>query len=224
MALARDLGHPYTMAFSHVGACELYWFLRDPERVDRHTEEMAPLAEERGFIYWQAHAAFYRGERRVREGQVARGIAEMREAIGGMRATGTETCLTRLYTRMADACKGAGAPEEAGAALDAAAEIMERYDERYMEAEIHRHRGELLFLGGAGESEAEAELEQAVAVARRQEARSLELRAVVSLSRLRQRQGKGGAARERLAEVHGRFTEGLDTPDLREASELLESL
>lgn len=223
-ALARDLGHPYTLAFTLVGACELYWFLRDPEAVDRYTEELAPLADEKGFIYWQAHAAFYRAEREVREGQVAHGIAGMHEAIAGMRATGTETCLTRLYTRMAEACAGAGEIGEAEAAVAAAGELMERYDERYMEAEIHRHRGELVLLRGGSEAEAEAAFDLAVATARRQQARSLELRAVMSLSRLWYRQGKGALARERLADIHGRFTEGLDTPDLLDAKALLASL
>jgi len=148
----------------------------------------------------------------------------MHEAIAGMRATGTETCLTRLYTRMAEACAGAGEIGEAEAAVAAAGELMARYDERYMEAEIHRHRGELVLLRGGSEAEAEAAFDLAVATARRQQARSLELRAVMSLSRLWYRQGKGALARERLADIHGRFTEGFDTPDLLDAKALLASL
>ncbi|UCC83804.1 MAG: protein kinase [Gemmatimonadota bacterium] len=224
LALARELGHPHTVAFILVGACELHWFLREPATVDQYTEELAPLADEKGFIYWQAHAAFYRAERMVREGQVEDGIEQMREAIAGMRATGTETCLTRLYTRMVDACEGAGEFDEAAAAVAAAAEIMQQYDERYMEAEIHRHRGNLLLLRGGEETEAEAEFERAIDTACRQQAKALELRAVMSLARLWQSQGKSAAARERLADIYGRFTEGFETPDLQDAKALLASL
>jgi len=46
----------------------------------------------------------------------------------------------------------------------------------------------------------------------------------MSLSRLWQRQGKCDAARQLLAEVYGWFTEGFDTPDLQEASALLDAL
>ncbi len=192
--------------------------------MDRYNDELAPLADEKGFIYWQAHAAFYRAERMVREGQVREGIAQMHQAIAGMRATGTETCLTRLFTRMADTCRRAREIDEAAAANRAAAEIMQKYDERYMEAEIYRHRGDILLLSGGEQAEAEADFEQAIETARRQQAKALELRAVMSLARLRESQGKNAAAREQLAETYGRFTEGFDIPDLQDAKALLASL
>jgi hypothetical protein len=46
----------------------------------------------------------------------------------------------------------------------------------------------------------------------------------MSLSRLWQAQGKLAAAHEILAEIHGWFTEGLDTADLQEAKALLDEL
>jgi predicted ATPase len=65
---------------------------------------------------------------------------------------------------------------------------------------------------------------QALAVARRQQVKWLELRAAISLSRLWQRQGKRDAARHLLADIYGWFTEGFETPDLREAQALLAEL
>ena len=50
------------------------------------------------------------------------------------------------------------------------------------------------------------------------------LRAAISLSRLRRSQDKVRQARELLAEVYGKFDEGFDTADLREAKELLDEL
>jgi len=61
-------------------------------------------------------------------------------------------------------------------------------------------------------------------VARGQRAKSLELRATMSLCRLWQKQGKEEEGRQILAEVYGRFTEGLDTPDLKAARALLEGI
>ena len=66
-------------------------------------------------------------------------------------------------------------------------------------------------------------LHQALAVARQQQAKWLELRAAISLSRLWQHQGKRNAARHLLAEIYGWFTEGFETPDLKEAKILLEA-
>ena len=79
---------------------------------------------------------------------------------------------------------------------------------------------------GAGHQWQAAEgcFQQALTIARRQEAKSLELRAAMSLGRLWQQQGKGAAARQLLADIYGRFSEGFDTADLQEARELLTAL
>jgi predicted ATPase len=60
--------------------------------------------------------------------------------------------------------------------------------------------------------------------AREQEAKLWELRAAVSLARLRSDQGRRAEAHDLLAPVYGWFTEGFDTPDLKEAKALLEAL
>jgi predicted ATPase len=54
-----------------------------------------------------------------------------------------------------------------------------------------------------------------------QETKLWELRAAVSLARLRRDQGHHTEARDILAPVYGWFTEGFDTPDLKEAEALL---
>jgi predicted ATPase len=71
---------------------------------------------------------------------------------------------------------------------------------------------------------AEACLHQALTIARRQQARSWELRATLSLSHLWQQQEKRTLARQLLAQVYSGFTEGFDTPDLRQARALLDEL
>jgi predicted ATPase len=52
----------------------------------------------------------------------------------------------------------------------------------------------------------------------------LELRVSMSLARLWRDQGKRDKARELLAPVYGWFTEGFDTPDLKQAKALLNEL
>ena len=108
--------------------------------------------------------------------------------------------------------------------------MVEEMDERYFEAELYRLRGELLLMQG-DDVEAEASLHQAescfqhaIEVARHQQAKSWELRATTSLARLWQKQGRVDEARQMLAEIYGWFTEGFDTPDLKEARTLLDEL
>jgi predicted ATPase len=61
-------------------------------------------------------------------------------------------------------------------------------------------------------------------IARAQEAKLWELRAVVSLARLWRDQGRYTDARDLLAPVYRWFTEGFDTPDLKDAKALLDEL
>jgi predicted ATPase len=114
------------------------------------------------------------------------------------------------------------------AGLDVMAEALagvERTDERWYEAELHRLQGELLLhLDTPDVPQAEACFHQALTLARRQQARSWELRAAVSLSCLWQQQGKRTAAYDLLAPVYDWFTEGFDTADLQEAHALLDEL
>jgi predicted ATPase len=50
------------------------------------------------------------------------------------------------------------------------------------------------------------------------------LRAALSLARFRRDQGQTAAARDLLAPVYSWFTEGFDTPDLKEAKALIDEL
>jgi predicted ATPase len=82
-------------------------------------------------------------------------------------------------------------------------------------------------LGSAPErdaAKAQTSFERALEIARAQQARSFELRAATSLARLRRDQGRHGEALGLLAPVYGWFTEGFDTPDLKEAGSLPEEL
>jgi predicted ATPase len=107
--------------------------------------------------------------------------------------------------------------------LDEALESVERTGERWFEAELYRQKGELLLQQGHREA-AEEQYHKALSIARAQEAKSWELRAAVSLARLRRDQDRHADARAALRQVYDWFTEGFDTPDLKEAKALLDEL
>jgi predicted ATPase len=91
------------------------------------------------------------------------------------------------------------------------------------DVELHRVTGTVL-LAENQLDEGQASLQQALRIARAQQAKSLELRAAMSLARLWRDQGKRTEARDLLAPIYGWFTEGIDTPDLKEAKALLDEL
>jgi predicted ATPase len=114
---------------------------------------------------------------------------------------------------------------EAGLRVIAEAkDLVARNDEHMWESELDRIEGELRQIQGASASDIEACFARAIARSRKQCATSLELRAAMSLARLWRDQGKVQQVRELLAPVYGRFTEGFDTRDLKEAKALLEGL
>jgi predicted ATPase len=90
-------------------------------------------------------------------------------------------------------------------------------------AEVYRHKGQLM-LQQRQTGAAEQLYRKALDIAREQEAKMWELRAAVSLARLRRDQGRRAEARDLLAPVYGWFTEGFETPDLKEAKALLDEL
>ena len=127
------------------------------------------------------------------------------------------------FSSLVEAQAKAGFLEEAQASLDEAFAAVEKLDERYWEAEVHRLKGELLYKQG-DDVNAEASFNKAIEISRKQSAKSLELRAAMSQCRLWEKQGKKAEAHQILTEIYNWFTEGFNTPDLVEAKTLLEKL
>jgi predicted ATPase len=124
---------------------------------------------------------------------------------------------------LARACEFAGQIEEGLTLLNNALQIVEQTGQRWFAAELIRHKGQLLLRQGRTEA-AEKLYRKALSIAEEQEAELWELRAAASLTRLRRGQGHRAEARDLLAPVYGWFTEGFNTPDLKEAKALLDEL
>ena len=141
------------------------------------------------------------------------------------RSTGTTIFLPVWLSRLARACGELGQFDEAWSHIGEAITAVETTKEKWYEAEVHRIAGEIALMSPERDAaKAEAYFERALAVARAQQAKSWELRAAMSMARLWRDQGKRDEARELLAPVYGWFTEGFDTPDLKQAKALLDEL
>jgi predicted ATPase len=171
-----------------------------------------------------AFGTILRGWALTAQGAGAEGIAQMRQGFAAYGATGAEVDRPYLIALLAEACREVGQAEEGLTVLIEALAFVDKTGDRYWEAELYRHKGELLLaLAEENQAEAEACFQKAIEIARRQGAKSFELRAVMSLSRLWQ-QRKQAEAHQLLSEIYGWFTEGFDTTDLKEAKVLLEEL
>lgn len=221
---ARKREHPHTSAFALVGAIAMQWFLRNREGINKYVDELEPIAYENGFIFWIGHVLIYRGEQKLLAGEVEEGIAKVNEGFSTARATGSETCLTRLSARIADACLQVGAIDDGLKMVAQGLEFKDKFEELYMEAELLRLKGELLQMKEVDDKEVQDYFQKAIQIAQGQKTKSWELRAVMSLSRLLQKQGKKEEAKKLLSEIYSWFSEGFDQPDLIEAKSLLAEL
>ena len=125
------------------------------------------------------------------------------------------------YAYEADAEAGLGHREAALVISNEALRMTRTRGENWLEAELVRRRGELL---RDRDAVAEELFCEAIEIAQRQQAKLWELRAATCLARLWHDQGRRAEAHDLLAPVYGWFTEGLDTPDLKEAKALLDEL
>jgi predicted ATPase len=107
--------------------------------------------------------------------------------------------------------------------LDDALHVVKNTGERWFTPELNRHKGQVLLWQGHSDG-AEKHFLTAASSARKHGAKLWELRAATSLARLRREQGRPADARDILAPVCDWFTEGFDTPDLKEATAILEDL
>jgi predicted ATPase len=186
-------------------------------------DQLIAVTTEQSFPLWRAMGAIPRGWVKVRSGDVPQGISLLRTGMAAYRATGSMAWMPHFITLLSRAHEIAGEPDEAITQLENAFQIVKSTGLRWLAAELNRHKGELLLLQGHTET-AEKLYCTALSIAQEQEAKLWELRAVVSLARLRRDQGRRAEAGDLLAPVYNWFTEGFDTPDLKEAKALLDEL
>ena len=135
-------------------------------------------------------------------------------------------CYPGFQGVFAEGLAALGRLTEALAAVEKALAMADRGGERWFSVELMRIKAEILLDmdGNRSEAAAEAYFAGALELARQQGALFWDLRAAMGMARLRVRQGRPEDARQGLALVYGRFTEGFETLDLKEAKGMLVQL
>ncbi len=225
LALAQEQDHTFGLAFAQsVDGILLHQFCRDYEAVKKWAEAFSTLSTEQGFSLFQAAAPLFLGWGQANDGHIDEAVlAQIRQGGDAWSAGGAELHHPQTLAYLAHFSAQMGRIQEGLALVDEALILVDKTEERYFEAEVHRVKGELLWMKG-DEAEAETSFHRAIEVARKQSAKSWELRATVSLARLWREQRKSEQAKATLAAIFGWFTEGFDLPDLKDARALLDQL
>ncbi|MGD8866377.1 MAG: hypothetical protein PVI01_02085, partial [Gemmatimonadales bacterium] len=223
---ALELDHPFSQAYVLYFLTHLFIDLRDEPQAEQLVERLLTLSRQQSFPLFDLLGGILQGWLQVQRGAVQDGIVLIRRGLEAM--PNADVYLLQSYglALLAQAYLKAGSPGQGLAAVSHAFAFIERYGERFFEAELHRIRGTLVLAEGAERAEggeAEAEFRQAIAVARRQQARSLELRAQIDLSRLWHRQGRIAEAQRSLRQAYEPFAGQENASDVAEARTLLAS-
>ncbi len=224
MELAEELEDAYSLAYA---LCYCGAFVSETCGGDTNTvvERGLDVATEGGFSVWVAYGKVHQTSLRFADQRSDSALDALRESVTAIPQMGVHMNTPYYMSLLARAYRQAGRTEAGLQALEEAQVSIDARGEVWWEAEIQRLGGEILLSQSrANAGDAEACFERALQISRRQEAKSLELRAAMSLARVWRDQGRIDEAHDLLAPVHGWFTEGFDTADLKEAEVLLAEL
>jgi predicted ATPase len=199
ISVAKELNDMHALAVALSWAEALAQRERDPAEVERFALDLIKLSTRHKFPYWLAIAAIFRGWARSALGGTTEGLSWIEDGIRDYRSTGSIVALTFYLALKAEALHLAGRTSEALEAIKEAEALVERNDERYHYAELHRLRGVFLATLSADVTQIEASLCAAIRIAKEQKSVSLQKRAEATYAEYRrQKASASGGCNFRL--------------------------
>lgn len=220
---ARAVKQAYSMAHALHALALTKLLTNAPEDMIGPLDELEKLNEEHALFYYVAFVPTYRGWAFSELGRTKEGVALIESGVETHCKTGSRLYEPEFRRWLACAYLRAGQYDKGLAELDHAAEIAKQTGSLGDEGEWHRVRAELLAARG-DQAGAETAYRAALKAANRHKAKLWTLRAATGLARLLNDQGKRPQARTVLKGVYRWFTEGFDTPVLKDARSLLDQL
>ena len=221
---ADAVQHAHTHAYVWYYASVLHALRGEPTIAQNYATRCLAISEQHGFRQWLGLSRAIRGICEAQLEASSHRLDEVRAQLDEYQRAGYELGITAQCALLCPALLLRDEPELALEVIEHGLSIASHNGERLFEAELYRLKARVLLARGAPDAEAQALLEQALQTARSQQARSIELRAATDLSRLWMNQGRRTEAREVLKSIYGRFSEGFDTPDIKEAKAVLAQL
>jgi class 3 adenylate cyclase/predicted ATPase len=221
--LGERLGHRASLTHAAWWSALVFQLRREPTRCRELAELAIRTVREQGGTEFH-FCPLLVGWAEFETGAQDEGLSTMTSAISTTRQSGRRTHYAQELCIVADALRRSGAPEHALDLVEEAHQTLAQSHFQVYKSEVCRLQATCLEALGRPASEIEPWLTRALRFAVQTNARSFKLRAATSHARLRRDKGQCGEARALLAPVYGGFTEGFDTPDLKEAKELLDEL
>ncbi len=148
IAAAKQIRHPFSLAIALDYAAMLHVFRGESRAALDRGREAVELCSRHGFAYYLAMANVLTGWAVAAEGDVAAGLAQLRDGLEGMRRLGAELRLPYYFTLLAETFRRAGLVGEALASLSTGFAFAAKNGEQWAVAELHRVQGNLLAAEG----------------------------------------------------------------------------
>jgi class 3 adenylate cyclase/predicted ATPase len=143
LTLAQELSHPYSLAFALSFAAMLHRLRRERHAAQERAEAALALCSEQGFPHWLATGTMERGWALAEQGQEKDGIAQIRQGLASLRATGAQVFTPYYLALLAETYGRDGQAGEGLTVVGEALAIVDKNEERVYEAELYRLKGEL---------------------------------------------------------------------------------
>jgi predicted ATPase len=194
--LAEAISRANELNDMHALAVALFWeavlghYEGTPNEVERCSSDLIELSTRQNFPLWLAGGEVFRGWARSASGSTAEGLSWIERGIADWRANGLMWSVAYFLALKAEALHLAGRTSEALETIRETEGHVERSEERWWCAELHRLRGVFLTAIGADETQIEASFCAAIRTAKEQKSISLAKRAEASYAEYRRQKGK----------------------------------
>ena len=190
--------------------------LGDIEQCAACSRTLVAVCEEQGYSYLLAGGQCQLGWVVAKQGDIDKGKALLLEGIAASSTVGSRLRPEVGRYLLADILALSGQSDEAVGMLDEVLEFSRATGACWLDAELHRKKGELLLASAhANGAQAEQQFRHAIDIARNQSARLFELRAATSLARLWSMRGRRAAAYDILHSIYTWFDDGIEVPDVQ---------
>jgi predicted ATPase/DNA-binding winged helix-turn-helix (wHTH) protein len=224
---AERLDHAFSLGLClSFGACNVAALSGDLEALENFVRHLSYVADQHALGIWRSDSLAFKGWIAVRKGDYASALHLLATTLGDLQQNEVELHQTLFAGTMAQALAGIGRIADGLAIINRALAASMRCEGWWCVPELLRIKAALTLeqsLPGARDL-AEKDLSESLALAQKQQAKSWELRVGIDLARLWHDDGHAGKARDLLAPIYDWFTEGFNTPDLKAARCLLETL
>ncbi len=195
VSLAKELNDTHGLAAVLAFVGILGSLKRDAAEVDRIASNLTELSTRHLFAQWLAVGQLFRGWSRSVAGDTVEGTSSIEGGIAGWRVTGTTLVVPYMLALKAEALYLADRTSEAFETISEADAMVDRREERWWSAELHRLRGVFLAAMGADETQIEASFCAAIRTATEQKSVSLEKRAEGTYAEYRRQKASGSGGR-----------------------------